>query len=83
MSKLGYGPESLSVGVIAVCRIITRTPTSVSCTLNPLKLPIRRVMAAKAGMNVGAVDIMGLGAAGLDGYISAKMMSECNCKRCR
>lgn len=57
MSKLGYGPGR-SVGVIAVCKIIARMPTSVSWMLSSLKPPMRRVIVAKAGMNVVAVDMI-------------------------
>ena len=46
-----------SVGVMAVCRMIARIPTSVSWTLSSLKPPRRMVMATKVGMNVAAVDM--------------------------
>ena len=58
MSKLGYGPER-SVGVMAVCKIIPRIPTSVSWTLRSLNPPRRRVMVAKVGMNAVAGDMVG------------------------
>lgn len=68
---------------MAVCRIIARMPTSVSCTLRSLKPPMRRVMVAKAGMNATAVDMIGWCAVRSGGCISAKRMSERGCKRCR
>lgn len=57
MSKLGYGLES-SAGVMAACMVIARMPTNVSCAPSLLKPPMRRVMAAKAGIIVAAVDMM-------------------------
>lgn len=46
------------MGVIIVHRIIVRKPTKVRCTLRPPKLPMRRVMVAKAETNTAAMDMV-------------------------
>jgi hypothetical protein len=65
---LGYGQQR-SVGVAAVCRTIARIPTSVSWTANSLKPPRRRVMVAKVGITVAAVDMARWGVEGVGGVV--------------
>ena len=53
---MGYRPGR-SVGVMRECRVIERTPTSVSWILNSLKPPRRRLVAVKAGITAVAMGV--------------------------
>jgi len=44
--------------VMSACRVIERMPTSVNWTLSSLRPPRRRVVAAKAGIAVVAMDVV-------------------------